>query len=141
MKRTINLFLLMAPLFLSITTFPATARDILDPARNPSNTHSASVARFSTDPAAEGFNVPGYGSWGNTGGYGSGYGGPGGGYARNGVAPPSVVCSEWGPCYMKRVTCPANCFTSYSHYGRNGGGGGGGGGCSIDCSKHCVGYC
>nr|CAD1819529.1 unnamed protein product [Ananas comosus var. bracteatus] len=67
MKRTINLFLLMALLFLSITTFPATARDILDPARNPSNTGSASVAPFGTDPVAEGFNVPGYGSWGNTG--------------------------------------------------------------------------
>ncbi|XP_064940851.1 uncharacterized protein LOC135594398 isoform X2 [Musa acuminata AAA Group] len=71
----------------------------------------------------------------------SGYGGPGGGYGHDGVVLPSVVCSDKGPCYKKKLTCPASCFTSYSHYGKGGGGGGGGGGCTMDCKKHCVAYC
>ncbi|KAJ0981829.1 hypothetical protein J5N97_010084 [Dioscorea zingiberensis] len=81
-------------------------------------------------------------NWGNSGGgYGGGYGGPNGGYNKGGVVPPSVVCSEQGPCYKKRLTCPAKCFTYYSRSGRNYGGGGGGGGCTMDCEKNCVAYC
>ncbi|CAA6668804.1 unnamed protein product [Spirodela intermedia] len=74
------------------------------------------------------------------GGWGSGYGGPGGGHARGGVVRPSVVCKERGRCYKKKLTCPAKCFTSYSSSGKNYGSGGGGGGCTLDCKK-CVAYC
>ncbi|XP_021902233.1 glycine-rich cell wall structural protein 2-like [Carica papaya] len=92
-----------------------------------------------------GFGIPGFGQgWGNGiigGGYGSGYGGPTGGYSRNGVIRPSVVCKEKGPCYNKKLTCPAKCFTSYSRSGKGYGGGGGGGGCTMDCKKKCVAYC
>ncbi|KAK9267514.1 hypothetical protein L1049_009942 [Liquidambar formosana] len=70
-----------------------------------------------------------------------GYGGPGGGYAKGGVIRPTVVCKDKGPCYKKKVTCPAKCFTSYSGSGKNYGGGGGGGGCTIDCKKKCTAYC
>ncbi|KAG0467190.1 hypothetical protein HPP92_018181 [Vanilla planifolia] len=98
------------------------------------------------------FNMPGFpgngNGWGNPGdgygsgggGYGAGYGGPSGGYTRGGVVRPSLVCSERGLCYKKKLTCPAKCFTSYSRAGKGYGGGGGGGGCSFDCKK-CVAYC
>lgn len=96
-------------------------------------------------PGQGGFGIPGYGAgnwWGNPGGgYGAGYGGPGGGYTRGGIEQPSTVCTEKGPCYNKKLTCPAKCFTSYSRAGRNYGGGGGGGGCTMDCKKNCVAYC
>ncbi|XP_077243265.1 uncharacterized protein LOC143883836 [Tasmannia lanceolata] len=96
-----------------------------------------------------GFDVPGFGSgvpgFGSGvpigGGYGAGYGGPSGGYAKGGIVRPTVVCSDAGPCYKKKLTCPAKCFTSYSHSGKNYGSGGGGGGCTMDCKKKCVAYC
>ncbi|KAL7213146.1 hypothetical protein ACSBR2_015788 [Camellia fascicularis] len=93
-----------------------------------------------------GFNIPGFGNgWGNGpvsgGGYGSGYGGPNGGYSKSGTIRPTVVCKEKGPCYKKKLSCPAKCFSSYSRSGKNYGGGGGGGGCTIDCKKKCVAYC
>uniref|UniRef100_A0A0E0KHD4 Glycine-rich protein n=1 Tax=Oryza punctata TaxID=4537 RepID=A0A0E0KHD4_ORYPU len=83
-----------------------------------------------------GFNVPGMG-----GGWGGGYGTPSGGYSRGGVVVPTVVCSERGPCYKKKVTCPKKCFSSYSSSGKGYGGGGGGGGCTIDCKTKCTAYC
>ncbi|KAF0909963.1 hypothetical protein E2562_001216 [Oryza meyeriana var. granulata] len=83
-----------------------------------------------------GFNVPGMG-----GGWGGGYGTPSGGYSRGGVVVPTVVCSEKGPCYKKKVTCPKKCFSSYSSSGKGYGGGGGGGGCTIDCKTKCTAYC
>ncbi|KAL5096612.1 hypothetical protein RYX36_000939 [Vicia faba] len=91
-----------------------------------------------------GFNIPGFGNgFGNGfgGGYGSGYGGPNGGHSKNGIIRPSVTCTEKGPCYQKKLTCPAKCFTSFSHSGKGYGGGGGGGGCTIDCKKKCSAYC
>ncbi|KAF8391399.1 hypothetical protein HHK36_023703 [Tetracentron sinense] len=87
--------------------------------------------------------IPGIGSgWGNGigGGYGGGYGGPTGGYSKGGIVRPTTVCKEKGPCYKKKLTCPAKCFTSYSRSGKNYGAGGGGGGCTMDCTK-CVAYC
>ena len=89
-----------------------------------------------------GFGVPNFGNgWENYGGgYGAGYGGPSGGYAKGGTTRPTVVCKEKGPCYKKKLTCPAKCFTSYSRSGKNYGAGGGGGGCTIDCKK-CTAYC
>ncbi|BAF12803.1 MFS18 protein [Oryza sativa Japonica Group] len=83
-----------------------------------------------------GFNVPGMG-----GGWGGGYGTPSGGYSRGGVVVPTVVCSDKGPCYRKKVTCPKKCFSSYSSSGKGYGGGGGGGGCTIDCKTKCTAYC
>jgi hypothetical protein len=74
-------------------------------------------------------------------GFGYGYGSPTGGYHKNGVTKQSTVCQEKGPCYKKKVMCPAKCYTSYSHSGKGGGGGGGGGGCSVDCKKKCVASC
>ncbi|KAL4563160.1 hypothetical protein LXL04_027195 [Taraxacum kok-saghyz] len=91
-----------------------------------------------------GFDIPGLGNnWpgnGVGGGYGSGYGSPKGGHSKNGVVRPTVVCKDKGPCYKKKLTCPAKCFTSYSGSGKGYGGGGGGGGCTMDCKK-CVAYC
>ncbi|KAH7568974.1 hypothetical protein JRO89_XS06G0082900 [Xanthoceras sorbifolium] len=85
--------------------------------------------------------IPGFGNGIVGGGYGSGYGGPNGGYSKGGVVRPTVVCKQKGPCYMKKLTCPAKCFTSYSRSGKGYGGGGGGGGCTMDCKKKCIAYC
>uniref|UniRef100_A0A8N4EWP8 Twist-related protein 1-like n=1 Tax=Elaeis guineensis var. tenera TaxID=51953 RepID=A0A8N4EWP8_ELAGV len=80
--------------------------------------------------------------WGTLGGgYGYGVGGPAGGSGGHGVVPPSMVCSEKGPCYKKKLTCPSKCFTSFTSSGKGYGGGGGGGGCTFDCKKNCVAYC
>nr|GMC88009.1 glycine-rich cell wall structural protein-like [Ipomoea batatas] len=87
-----------------------------------------------------GFGVPGFGS-GFGGGYGSGYGGPAGGYARGGVVRPTVVCKDKGPCYGKKLRCPAKCFKSFAKGGKGYGYGGGGGGCTVDCKKKCSAYC
>lgn len=96
---------------------------------------------FFRPPGGGRFGIPGFGGWSNYGGgYGYGSGGPAGSSGWHGVDPPSVVCSEKGRCYKKKLTCPAKCFTSYSHSGKGYGGGGGGGGCTIDCKK-CVAYC
>ncbi|XP_062212044.1 glycine-rich cell wall structural protein-like [Phragmites australis] len=98
-------------------------------------------------PTIPGFNIPGTGGSGFGNGipglgcgWGGGYGGPGGGYSRGGVVAPTVVCSDKGPCYRKRVTCPMKCFSSYSGAGK-GYGGGGGGSCTIDCKVKCTAYC
>ncbi|PIA28926.1 hypothetical protein AQUCO_06500040v1 [Aquilegia coerulea] len=88
-----------------------------------------------------GFQVPGFGNIGGAGGYGSGFGGPKGGYSKGGIIRPSVVCKDKGPCFNKKLICPAKCFTSYSRSGKNYGAGGGGGGCTMDCKKKCVAYC
>uniref|UniRef100_A0A0D9Y1S4 Uncharacterized protein n=1 Tax=Leersia perrieri TaxID=77586 RepID=A0A0D9Y1S4_9ORYZ len=72
------------------------------------------------------------------GGWGGGYGYGGGG---GGVEVPTVVCSEKGPCYGKKVTCPKRCFWSYSSSGNGYGGGGGGGSCYIDCKYKCTATC
>ncbi|KAF2303425.1 hypothetical protein GH714_018235 [Hevea brasiliensis] len=92
-----------------------------------------------------GFGIPGLGKgWGNGivgGGYGAGFGGPNGGYSKGGIIRPTAVCKERGPCYRKKLTCPAKCFTSYSQSGKGYGAGGGGGGCTIDCKKKCIAYC
>uniref|UniRef100_A0A0A9BTH3 Uncharacterized protein n=1 Tax=Arundo donax TaxID=35708 RepID=A0A0A9BTH3_ARUDO len=97
-------------------------------------------------PTIPGFSIPGMGGFGNGipgmgGGWGGGYGGPAGGYSRGGVVAPTVVCSDKGPCYRKRVTCPKKCFSSYSGAGKGYGGGGGGGSCTIDCKVKCTAYC
>ncbi|XP_057764529.1 glycine-rich cell wall structural protein [Salvia miltiorrhiza] len=83
--------------------------------------------------------IPGYG--GGYGGYGGGYGGPTGGRSTHGVVRPTVVCSDKGPCYKKKLTCPAKCFSSYGGSGKGYGYGGGGGGCTIDCKKKCTAFC
>lgn len=87
-----------------------------------------------------GFGIPGFGN-GFGGGYGGGFGGPNGGYNKGGIVRTTQVCKEKGPCYNKKLTCPAKCFTSYSRSGKGYGGGGGGGGCTIDCKKKCTAYC
>uniref|UniRef100_A0A0E0D4G8 Uncharacterized protein n=1 Tax=Oryza meridionalis TaxID=40149 RepID=A0A0E0D4G8_9ORYZ len=94
-------------------------------------------------PTIPGFgSIPGMGGVpGMGGGWGGGYGTPSGGYSRGGVVVPTVVCSEKGPCYRKKVTCPKKCFSSYSSSGKGYGGGGGGGGCTIDCKTKCTAYC
>uniref|UniRef100_A0A7N0TJY9 Uncharacterized protein n=1 Tax=Kalanchoe fedtschenkoi TaxID=63787 RepID=A0A7N0TJY9_KALFE len=109
------------------------------------STSARPVSASSATPGAggffgPGFDIPGLGN-GWAGGYGSGYGSPAGGRAKNGVYRPTVVCKEKGPCYKKKVTCPAKCFSSFSRAGKNYGGGGGGGGCTVDCSKKCIAYC
>ncbi|CDO99610.1 unnamed protein product [Coffea canephora] len=69
-----------------------------------------------------GFNIPGFGTVG-------------------GIIRPTVVCKEKGPCYKKKLICPAKCFSSFSRSGKGYGAGGGGGGCTMDCKKNCVAYC
>ncbi|KAH7673609.1 hypothetical protein IHE45_08G018500 [Dioscorea alata] len=155
MKKIIIILSLLL-LFLNFLHFPTSARELTSTSdstseqrKSTSKTPTKPGDATAADSSGFGFdfgNIPdfsgnGWGNYGGGGGYGSGYGGPGGGYSHHGIVKPSVVCTERGPCYKKRVTCPAKCFTSYSHSGKNGGGGGGGGGCSIDCKKHCVGYC
>lgn len=93
-----------------------------------------------------GFGIPGFdnnnwGPGGVGGGYGYGIGGPSGGYSRGGTIVPSVVCQQRGPCFMKKLTCPAKCFSSFHRSGKGYGGGGGGGGCTMDCKKKCIAYC
>ncbi|THU48103.1 hypothetical protein C4D60_Mb09t22690 [Musa balbisiana] len=135
-----------ALIFFTLLLAAAVAGRDLDKEKAGSSKDSAGPATYipgyGADPGGffgpgGGFNMPG----GFGGGWGAGYGGPGGGYGHDGVVLPSVVCSDKGPCYKKKLTCPASCFTSYSHYGKGYGGGGGGGGCTIDCKKHCVAYC
>ncbi|CAD5187074.1 unnamed protein product [Musa acuminata subsp. malaccensis] len=142
MKKTSLLFSL---LFLAAAaTFCSAARDLdaeLAKGHGGGGGGGAGIPGFGSDPGGffgpgGGFNVPGFG-----GGWGAGFGGPSGGHARGGVVRPSVVCSDKGPCYKKRVTCPAKCFSSFSRSGKGYGGGGGGGGCTIDCKKRCVAYC
>ncbi|PIN19731.1 hypothetical protein CDL12_07579 [Handroanthus impetiginosus] len=87
-----------------------------------------------------GYNIPGLGPV-IGGGYGSGYGGPNGGRSKSGTIRPTVVCKDKGPCYLKKLTCPAKCFSAYGRSGKGFGAGGGGGGCTIDCQKKCTAYC
>ncbi|PPR80759.1 hypothetical protein GOBAR_AA39951 [Gossypium barbadense] len=75
------------------------------------------------------------------GGYGAGFGGPTGGYSKGGVIRTTVVCKEKGPCFNKKLTCPAKCFTYFRRSGKGYGEGGGGGGCTMDCKKKCSAYC
>ncbi|XP_041994358.1 cold shock protein 2-like [Salvia splendens] len=107
-------------------------------ATRPDPSPSDQAGGFFGDPG-NGFGIPGYGNYG--GGYGGGYGGPSGGGSTHGVVRPSVVCSEKGPCYKKKLTCPAKCFSSYGGSGKGYGYGGGGGGCTIDCKKKCTASC
>ncbi|KAG8494451.1 hypothetical protein CXB51_011901 [Gossypium anomalum] len=92
-----------------------------------------------------GFGLPGFEKgWGNGivgGGYGAGFGGPTGGYSKGGVIRATVVCKEKGPCFNKKLTCPAKCFTYFRRSGKGYGEGGGGGGCTMDCKKKCTAYC
>lgn len=68
-------------------------------------------------------------------GSGSGFSFPGLGTVIGGGGG-AVVCSEKGPCYGKRLTCPARYFTSFIRPGF-----GGGGGCIVDCKAKCMAYC
>ncbi|CAA0306885.1 unnamed protein product [Arabidopsis thaliana] len=85
---------------------------------------------LTTEPAT-GFILPGSGPGGS-------YSELSGGYSKGRGVRLTVVCEEKGHCYMKKLTCPAQCFKSLSRKGK--GYGGGGGGCNIDCKK-CVAYC
>ncbi|URD98310.1 glycine-rich protein [Musa troglodytarum] len=142
MERTGHLFVLLLLLLAAASTSSA-ARDLeAELAKGKGKGQGrGGIPEFGADPGGffgpgSGFNMPGFG-----GGWGAGYGGPTGGYSRGGVVRPSVVCSDKGPCYKKRLTCPAKCFSSFSHSGKGYGAGGGGGGCTIDCKKRCVAYC
>ncbi|KAK8575273.1 hypothetical protein V6N13_033487 [Hibiscus sabdariffa] len=92
-------------------------------------------------PGPAGFGIPGWGNGIIGGGYGAGVGGPSGGYSKGGVIRPTVVCKVKGPCFNKKLACPAKCFTSFSRSGKGYGSGGGGGGCTMDCKKKCIAYC
>ncbi|KAJ9129002.1 hypothetical protein P3X46_034235 [Hevea brasiliensis] len=149
--KTFTCFLLLATLLISGTGLLSTASRP-DPnsskgkptnPRNKAGGNDAGIGGF-FGPGS-GFGIPGLGKgWGNGvvgGGYGAGFGGPNGGYSKGGIISPTAVCKERGPCYRKKLTCPAKCFTSYSQSGKGYGAGGGGGGCTIDCKKKCIAYC
>ncbi|KAI3900445.1 hypothetical protein MKW92_040579 [Papaver armeniacum] len=92
------------------------------------------------------FEIPGFGrGWGSDGvigsGYGAGYGSPTGGYSKGGVIRPIVVCKQRGPCFHKKVICPAKCSTSYSHSGKHHGADAGSGRCTINCQLKCISFC
>ncbi|XP_039004633.1 uncharacterized protein LOC120131792 [Hibiscus syriacus] len=85
-----------------------------------------------------------YGSW--AGGFNGGYDlnseswarGFSGGYDFNGG---SVVCNQKGPCYKKKLTCPAKCYTSVTKSGKGFHASASGGGCTMDCEKTCKAFC
>ncbi|GMI91523.1 hypothetical protein HRI_002821600 [Hibiscus trionum] len=52
----------------------------------------------------------------------------------------SMVCNEKGPCYMKKLTCPAKCFGKVSKSGSGFSASAGAGGCTMDC-KTCTASC
>ncbi|KVH89590.1 glycine-rich protein 5-like [Cynara cardunculus var. scolymus] len=140
---------LILPFFLIFFLFTISIETRSDPKtdkpHNKKGGHDDGSGGFFGPGSGPGFNIPGFGNnWpgngGVGGGYGSGYGGPKGGHSKSGVIRPTVVCKDKGPCYKKKLTCPAKCFTSYSRSGKGYGGGGGGGGCTMDCKK-CVAYC
>ncbi|CAK7350676.1 unnamed protein product [Dovyalis caffra] len=145
--KTFGAFFLLAFLLVSCSLSIAT-RPEPDPKKstkgNPTNQNNKAGGHDGGFfGSGSGFGMPGFDKgWGNIGGgYGAGFGGPKGGYSKGGVVRGSVVCKERGPCYKKKLTCPAKCFSSYSRSGKGYGGGGGGGGCTIDCNKKCVAYC
>ncbi|KAK8642140.1 hypothetical protein V6N13_011497 [Hibiscus sabdariffa] len=70
--------------------------------------------------------------------FGSSAGGPTGGASPGDVN--SIVCTEKGPCFNKKLTCPANCFGQVSKSGKGFSASAGGGGCSMDC-KTCTATC
>ncbi|CAI0407316.1 unnamed protein product [Linum tenue] len=129
-------FLLLLSILIIITTLSAAARP------EPESSNDGGGGFFGPGTGIPEF---GKGYWGNGpvigGGYGSGFGGPKGGYSKSGTYRPSVVCKEKGPCLNKKLRCPAKCFSAYSRSGKGYGGGGGGGGCTMDCKKKCVAYC
>ncbi|KAL8112969.1 hypothetical protein AgCh_020330 [Apium graveolens] len=138
---TFSLFLIL--IFLSLSTLPGSAsRAPPKPGSSGSSTGSGG-----TFPGGYGFpgNLPpafrGIIGNGGSGGWGGGYGGPSGGSGSGGVIRPVVTCKIKGPCYGKKLRCPAKCFTSWSRSGKGYGGGGGGGGCSMDCKKKCTTSC
>ncbi|CAI0468462.1 unnamed protein product [Linum tenue] len=130
MKISCFFFLLLS--ILLITTLSTTATR-----PNPESSNDGGAAAA----AAGGFFGPGTGIPEFGGGYGSGFGGPKGGYSKSGTYRPSVVCKEKGPCFNKKLRCPAKCFSAYGRSGKGYGSGGGGGGCTMDCKKKCVAYC
>ncbi|XP_054801901.1 putative glycine-rich cell wall structural protein 1 [Prosopis cineraria] len=145
MKITIATFVFLVLLFVS--SFGLAARPASDRFKGSSNKGGGGDSYGGVGGffgPGSGF-IPGFGKgFGDGtvgGGYGAGYGGPNGGYSKGGVIRPSVVCKEKGPCYQKKVTCPAKCFSSFSHSGKGYGSGGGGGGCTIDCKKKCTASC
>uniref|UniRef100_A0A0E0MQ01 Uncharacterized protein n=1 Tax=Oryza punctata TaxID=4537 RepID=A0A0E0MQ01_ORYPU len=78
----------------------------------------------------------GGGAGGGAGGWGAGYGSSPGG-----AEVPTMVCSDKGPCYGKKLSCPKKCFFSFSRSGNGYAAGGGGGGCSFDCTTKCAATC
>ncbi|XP_078446988.1 uncharacterized protein LOC144715860 [Wolffia australiana] len=93
------------------------------------------AARAIGDPAVAGLGMP---DWMPRFPFPGAFPGSGG---LAGAWQPSVVCSERGPCFQKRLTCPARCFTSYTRHSKNFAGGGGGGGCTFDCKRSCAAIC
>ncbi|KAJ9136219.1 hypothetical protein P3X46_033318 [Hevea brasiliensis] len=149
--KTFTCFFILATLLLSESLSTATR-----PEPNSSNgkpTNARNKADGSGNDAGiggffgpgSGFGIPGLGKGrGNEimgGGYGAGFGGPNGGFSKGGIIRPTVVCKERGPCYKKKLTCPAKCFTTYSRSGKGYGAGGGSGSCTMDCKKKCIAYC
>ncbi|KAL9236748.1 hypothetical protein vseg_011382 [Gypsophila vaccaria] len=76
-----------------------------------------------------------------SGGFGFSFGGPNGGFSKGGSFGSGTTCLDQGPCYMKRLTCPPECFKSYSNSGNGFGYGGGSGGCNFDCKSSCSATC
>ncbi|KAH1056132.1 hypothetical protein J1N35_034197 [Gossypium stocksii] len=149
MNNTKSTFILAILMMAAASVCAATGPDFFDPFSSSSDqkrkTHQNQVGGDDGFYGPDDFDIPGFEKgWGNGimgGGYGGGFGGPSGSFSKGGIVRPSVVCKEKGPCYNKKLTCPAKCFTSFSRSGKGYGVGGGGGGCSMDCKEKCVAYC
>ncbi|CAI9787764.1 unnamed protein product [Fraxinus pennsylvanica] len=125
-------FLLFSPTlsFAILLPKPSSKKPIYD---HPSSTNSKKGRRGGNNDdeiggffgPGVGFDIPGFNTdWGKGvigGGYGVGYGGPGGGYSEGGTIRRTVVCQEKGPCYKKKLRCPDKCFTSFSGSGKGSG--------------------
>ncbi|KAG5104626.1 hypothetical protein AAZX31_15G066700 [Glycine max] len=146
MKPTITILfsLLLFIASPSLATRPASNPDQVMHSKDNKNNNNQGDGGGFFGPGGR-FSIPGFGNgFGNGiigGGYGSGYGGPNGGSSKGGIIRPTVLCKDKGPCFQKKVTCPAKCFSSFSRSGKGYGAGGGGGGCTVDCKKKCIAYC
>ncbi|RZC80491.1 hypothetical protein C5167_043068 [Papaver somniferum] len=138
--HSISANFLVAVLFITATTVTTTSASANQEANLAFMEDGVSIG------LAGGFKIPGFGrGWGSDGvigsGYGAGYGSPTGGYSKGGVIRPIVVCKQRGPCFHKKVICPAKCSTSYGFSGKHHGADAGSGRCTVDCKLKCIAFC
>ncbi|ESQ50545.1 hypothetical protein EUTSA_v10022963mg [Eutrema salsugineum] len=75
------------------------------------------------------------------GGFGGMFHGFPGFHGNGDLMNPTHTCTVQGPCYGKKLTCPAECYKStnvekegYKSTSKSGG-------CSMDCTEKCIAHC